>query len=316
MAVDHRYRYVNGMRNIAWLVGFLRKRDGRYFVQQNNNTEQMLPISVPTGFILPSEFTPVEVACHLHGEREDDEQRCTLKVFEVTRPSIRSMPPLSTWLRGKGSPDDFRPFMSNGEIQRELVEKVEQNEEATEHEKALAEWFRFSGNRLDSRLGENANKVFLAGFVGATRFVSPNEHQNHGYGEIYLHQHREPERAIPVRLYNPAALSILKGLRKGHPVAFQGQIRMKVLPDDEGNVRSRNLHVRVDEVFATDPKKDFISDPPAWWSDLFREGRNEAKARPASNPAQGKPAATAPAPPVADDVVLPAPRMADTLDDL
>lgn len=279
MAVDHRYRYVNGMRNIAWLVGFLRKRDGQYFVQQNNNVEQMIPIAVPQGFVLPSEFTPIEAACHVYGEREDDEQRCALKVIEVSRPSVRSMPPLSTWVRGKGANDEFRPFMSGGEIRRELVDKIDQNENATEHEKALAEWFRSSGSRLDSRLGENANKVFLAGFVGATRFVEPNEHQAHGYGEIYLHQHREPERAIPVRLYNPATLSILKGLRKGHPVAFQGQIRMKILPDDEGNVRHRNLHVRVEEVFATDPSKDFISDPPAWWADLFKEGRSEAKAK-------------------------------------
>lgn len=279
MAIDHRYRYVSGMRNIAWLVGYLRKRDGQYFVQQNNNVEQMIPIAVPQGFVLPSEFTPIEAACHIYGERENDEQRCTLKVIEISRPSIRSMPPLSTWVRGKGANDEFRPFMSGGEIRRELVDKIDQNENATEHEKALAEWFRSSGNRLDSRLGENANKVFLAGFVGATRYVEPNEHQNHGYGEIYLHQHREPERAIPVRLYNPATLSILKGLRKGHPVAFQGQIRMKVLPDDDGNVRHRNLHVRVEDVFSTDAQKDFISDPPAWWGDLFKEGRKEAKAR-------------------------------------
>lgn len=278
MAVDHRYRYVNGMRNIAWLVGFLRKRDGRYFIQQNNNVEQMLPIEIPANFTLPAEFTPVEAACHIYGGREDDEQHCVLRAFEITRPSIRSMPPLSTWVRGKGAHDEFRPFMSGGEIQKELVEKVEQNEAATEQEKALAEMFRAS-NRLDSRLGENANKVFLAGFVGATRFVAPNEHQSHGYGEIYLHQYREPERAIPVRLYNPAVMSIMKSLRKGHPVAFQGQVRMKILPDDEGNVRSRNLHVRVDEVFATDPKKDFISDPPAWWGELFREGREETRAR-------------------------------------
>lgn len=277
MAVDHRYRYVNGMRNIAWLVGFLRKRDGQYFVQQNNNSEQMLPILVPQGFIMPSEFTPIEAACHVFGGRENDEQQAVLKVIEVSRPSIRSMPPLSTWVRGKGS-DEFRPFMTNGEIRRELIEKIENDEGATEHEKALVEWFRSSGNRFDSRLGENANKVFLAGFVGATRYIEPNEHQKHGYGEIYLHQHREPERAVPIRLYNPAVHSILKGLRKGRPVAFQGQIRMKILPDDEGNIRHRNLHVRVEEVFVVDRGKDFITDPPAWWGELFKEGRDEAKA--------------------------------------
>jgi hypothetical protein len=47
MAVDRRYRYVNGMRNIAWLAGFLRKKDGIYYVQQNNNVEQMIPLVVP-----------------------------------------------------------------------------------------------------------------------------------------------------------------------------------------------------------------------------------------------------------------------------
>lgn len=279
MAIDYYYRYVNGMRNIAWLVGFLRKRDGLYFVQQNNNVEQMIPFVVPKGFVLPSEFTPIEAACHVYGEREDDEQRCILKALEVSRPSIRSMPPMSTWVRGRGRNDEFRPFMSSGEIRRELVEKIDQDENASEHDKALAEWFRYSGSRLDSRLGENANKVFLAGFVGATRYVEPNEHQTHGYGEIYLHQHREPERAIPVRLYNQAALSILKSLRKGLPVAFQGQIRMKVLPDDDGNIRHRSLHVRVEEVFATNPSKDFINDPPSWWADLFKEGRGEAKTK-------------------------------------
>jgi len=275
MATEHLYRYVNGMRNIAWLVGFLRKKGDQYFVQQNNNVEHMLPLTIPSGFVLPPEFTPIEATCHIYGCRENDEQNCILKVIEITRPSIRSMPPITTWLRGKGNGDNFNPFMSNGQIKREFIEKVEQSEDASEHEKALAEWFRYYGGRLDSRLGENANKVFLAGFVGATRYVEPNEYQNHGYGEIYLHQYREPERAIPVRLYNPGVLGILKLLKKGHPVAFRGQIRMKVMPNDDGTIRSRNLHVRVDEVYATDPKRDFITDPPAWWGELFREGRAE-----------------------------------------
>lgn len=279
MAVDPRYRYVNGMRNIAWVVGYLRKFDDKYFIQQNNNVEHMLPLVIPTGFVLPPDKTPVEIACHIYGDREGDEQQCYLKVIEVSRPSIRSMPPLSTWIRGKGAKDDFKPFLSSKEIKQEFVDKIDQSESATEHEKALAEWFRSSRNRMDSRLGEASNKVFLAGFVGAARFVPPNEHQTHGYGEIYLHQYKEPERAIPIRLYSNAVMSLMKGLRKGHPVAFQGQVRMKILPDDAGNVRSRNMHIRVDEVFAVDPNKDFVAEPPEWWTELFRAGRQEAKAR-------------------------------------
>jgi hypothetical protein len=287
MAISPKYRYVNGMRNIAWIVGYLRKKGDQYFVQQNNNEEQMVPIVVPQNFILPSERSPIEAACHVFGERKDDEQQCYLKVFEVNRPSIRSMPVLSTWVRGSkksgdtpaGTIDDeFRPFLSKGEIKKEFLEKIDSDpDQVSESDKLLAEWFR--SNRMDSRLGENANKVFLAGFLGATRFVPPNEHQKHGYGEIYLHQYREPERAIPIRLYNNAVHGILKGLQKGRPVAFAGQMRMKILPDDAGNVRHRSLHVRVEDIFVVDSEKDFMGDPPLWWGDLFREGRKELHSR-------------------------------------
>ncbi len=277
MAVDPRYRYVNSMRNIAWLVGYLRKVDDQYFVQQNNNIEQMLPLSVPNNFVMPADRTPVEVACHVYAVRKDDEQNCYLRVIEVNRPSIRSMPPFATWIRGKQAKDDFRPFLNSKEIKQEFVDGIDNNEDATEHEKALAEWFQSARNRMDSRMGEASNKVFLAGYVGAARYVAPNEHQTHGYGEIYLRQHEDAEKSIPIRLYSPAAIQMLKGIRKGHPVAFQGQIRMKVLPDDEGQIRSRNLHVRVDEIFAVDPRKDFISDPPEWWASLFREGQKERR---------------------------------------
>jgi len=295
MAMSPKYRYVNGMRNIAWIVGYLRKKGDQYFVQQNNNEEQMVPIVVPQNFILPSEKSPIEAACHVFGDRKDDEQQCYLKVVEVNRPSIRSMPVLSTWIRGAakagaalgdpasagsgGSVDDqFRPFLTKGEIKKEFLEKIDSDpNQISESDKLLAEWFR--SNRMDSRLGENANKVFLAGFLGATRFVPPNEHQKHGYGEIYLHQHREPERAIPIRLYNNGVHGMLKGLQKGRPVAFVGQMRMKILPDDAGNVRHRSLHVRVDDIFVVDREKDFIGDLPLWWGDLFREGRKELQTR-------------------------------------
>lgn len=293
MAVNPQYRYVNGMRNIAWVVGYLRKLDGGCFVQQNNNEEHMLPLVVPNGFVLPSDKTPVEVACHIYGGRESDEQQCTLKVIEVSRPSIRSMPPFATWLRGRETHkgDEFQPFLSAKEIKKEYVDKLKDDAEPSEHDKALAEWFRSSRNRMDSRFGEASNKAFLAGFVGATRFVPPNEFQTHGYGEIYLFQYQEPERAIPVRVYNRSVLSIMKGLRKGIPIALQGQVRMKVIPNDDGSVRSRNLHVRVEEVFAPDARKDFIGPMPEWWGALFREVMAETRAR-SGNPA-ARPAAVA-----------------------
>lgn len=273
MALERNLRYVNNMRNVCWLAGFLRKdAQGNYYVQQNNNEEQMIPFTVPAGYQMPGEFTPVEVACHIFGRRLDDEQQCDLRAIQVVRPSVRSMPAISTWVRGKNAEGKFQPFMSSGQLDKSIMENIESEENASETDKALVDWFRAEGGRIDTRLGANSNKVFLAGFVGSCRYVEPNEHQNHGYGEVYLQQHEDAERSIPIRIYNPAARSILKHLSRGRPVAFIGQIRMKILPDDAGNVRHRSLHVRVEEAHLADRQKDFIADPPAWWSAMFRDG--------------------------------------------
>lgn len=277
---------INGMRNVAWLAGFLRKKNGMYFIQQNNNEAQMIPVTVRDSFKMPQEFMPIEVTCSIGGGREGDTQSCVLNVIDVARPSVRSMPPMSTWVGGAAgevSRTEFKPFLSKDKIKTELVAGVLENEEATAAEIALAELFRTSGDRLDSAVGRNANKAFLAGYIGATRFVEPNEHQGGGYVEIFLHQHKDPLRAIPVRLYSPNAKIIMKGVWKGCPAAFDGQIRMKVLPDDEGNIRSYNLHLRVSDVLVAVNGRD-VKEVPDWWADLFRDGiieRNKSIAVPA-----------------------------------
>lgn len=283
MALNHHQRYVNGMRNVAWLAGFLRKRGDEYLIQQNNNEAHAIPIVVRDNIKMPPEFMPVEATCAIEGVRADDEQACILRVTDLSRPSVRSMPPLSTWVKG-ASPNKsettgdnitaFRPFASQGIIKRDYIDGVKTDVDATPAELALAELFRSSGHKLDSSVGRNANKVFLAGYIGATRFVEPNEHQQHGYVEIYLHQHKEPERAIPVRLYHPDGRIIMKDVKKGCPAAFNGQMRMKILPDDDGNIRSRSLHVRVSDVLVAVNGKDILMTPD-WWGDLFRSGMKE-----------------------------------------
>lgn len=275
----HSYLYVNGMRNVAWLVGYFRKFGDGYYIQQNNNEAQSLPLDISKNINAPDDKTPVEVMCHIYGERSNDAQQCRLRVIKIERPTVRSMPAFATWLRGqgKGENNEFKPFMKAGEIKAEFSDKLS-SEDATEQEKVLAEWFQSSRNRLDSRLGEGSNKVFLAGFVGEKRFVPPNEFQTQGYGEIYLHQYQEPDRAIPIRLHTPAVMQLLKEIRKGRPVAFKGQMRMKITPDDEGNIRERNMHVRVATIYDIDPREDFISGSmPDWWTELFHEGRRETQ---------------------------------------
>lgn len=280
MATDFVSMYLNGMRNVCWLAGFLRKKDGRYFVQQNNNEEHMIPFEVDKNYPLPGEFSPIEVTGHVYGYRLDNEQQCRIKAISVKRPSIRALPMMPVWLLGKKAGDsNFNPFASLSEVKKEILEKEREGkteEEVSETERQINELFALYKGRFDSRLGENSNKVFLAGFAGASRYVEPNEHQTHGYAEIYLHQFREPEKAIPVRVYTRNVQTLLRYAKKGRPISIAGQMRLKVLPDDEGNIRHRSLHVRCDDIGAENIKSDFLGDVPDWWTDLFKEGMSEA----------------------------------------
>jgi len=313
MATDFVSMYLNGMRNVCWLAGFLRKKDGRYFVQQNNNEEQMIPFEVDKNYPLPGEFSPVEVTAHIHGMRLDGEQQCVIKAISVKRPSIRAMPMMPVWLLGKKGKGEFNPFASLNEVKKEVLEKRKDGAEndPSEVEQQINELFALYKGRFDSRLGENSNKVFIAGFAGAARYIEPNEHQTNGYAEVYLHQFREPERAVPIRVYTKNVQNLLRHIKKGRPISIAGQMRMKVLPDDEGNVRHRSLHVRCDDIGAENVKSDFLGDVPDWWTDLFKEGMSDAAkakaaalARIGAAPKESKPAAKETDTPSAREIVV------------
>lgn len=270
--MDYTTKYVNGMLNVVWLTGFLRKKDGGYFIQQNNNTDQMLQIIPPKGFSMPAEYSAITVTGHIYGERHDDRQHAIVKIIQIERPSIRAMPLATAWLGSSMKyGDNFNPFMNDGQIKSEFVEKINENAGATDADKAIADWIKNTVGRMDSRLGENANTAMLAGFVGAIRYVEPNQYQKNGYVEIYLHQHLDSERAIPVRLYNIAARSMMSSLKRGRPVTLYGQLRTKVIHNDEDLpiTQHTNTHLRVTDVNSYDLQKDFLGEMPSWWSNLY-----------------------------------------------
>lgn len=272
MAMDYSTKYVNGMLNAVWLTGFLRKKDGEYFIQQSNNVDQMVQIIPPKGFNMPAEYSAITATCHIFGERRDDKQHAIARIIQIERPSIRAMPLATAWLGSSMKHgDEFNPFLNDGKIKSDFIDKIDEGEGATDSDKAIADWVKNTVGRMDSRLGENANKAILAGFVGVIRYVEPNQYQKQGYVEIYLHQHLDSERAIPVRLYNVAARSMMSSLKRGRPVALYGQLRTKVIHNDKGLpiTQHTNTHLRVTDVNAYDLQKDFLGEMPSWWSELY-----------------------------------------------
>ena len=270
------YRYVNHMLNICYLTGFARDPDakaGVFMLQQNNNRAQAMPITVSPGERLPRDKTPVTVLCHLFGARnEDGESNLVIKAIDIQKPSVRSMPALTTWVKGtsKGSlQDEFRPFSADPSVYNNTHSDTNATSgtEFNDSEQILRDILDATRGRLDTRLGDNANVVLLAGFIDAMAYVNGNEHQKNGYGALLIRQHEDPDRSIPVRLYSNSAHSILKQVAPGMPISVAGQVRMKILPNDDGLVRHTSLHVRVPDLYRADRKKDIV-EIPDWWASI------------------------------------------------
>lgn len=269
-------RFVNGMANIAYLTGFVRNPKGdMFYLQQNNNMDQMLPIHVKSTMRIPADKTPVTVLAHIFGRPGDDNtQNAYISAFDIQRPSVRSMPALTTWVAGGGKnsdAEDFRPFSSGKGIKpslkEEIAEQVQEGEQFTDDEQILRDILEATRGRLDTRLGDNANVVQMAGFVDSMMWVEPNEFQQNGYGAIMLRQQQDQTRNVPIRLYSPAARVIMKNIQVGLPISIVGQIRMKTNPDDKTGGKTSNLHVRVSDIYRVERDKD-IKQTPVWWAEM------------------------------------------------
>lgn len=276
----YRLKFVSSMLNVCHIVGFVRKPTPTgYIIQQNNSIEQGIPVRVAPGSRVPSEGTMIDATCHIFGERVNDEPNCFLSVIATEAPSVRHGLTMTAWRSGLASKsDDFQPFLSGGQLRKDIAERLAKGEKTSVGDKAVQDLLAAAGNKLDSGLGESGNKVILAGFVDLKRYVEPNPHQKHGYGELYLRQHNDRSRLIPVRIYNDDVKSILRNTARGLLVYIEGQMRMKVLPDDAGNIRHRNLHIRTDDV-KPGVRDKHILQIPDWWSEMHQELVEERTSR-------------------------------------
>lgn len=283
------YRYVGGMLNIAYLTGFVRNpTENGFMLQQTNNLELAVPVSVSPGGRLPREFSPVTVLCHLYGQQRDSGERVLdLRAIDVKAPSTRSMP---TWLAWNSSipdhakTDEFRPFGNNGELKGMIADQLGGGKE--DEEDIVRAIIDATNGRLDTRLGDNANVVMLSGLIEAAAIEKANEHQN-AYLGILIRQHKDPTKCIPVRLYSRQLAQHLKSISVGLPVKIVGQARTKIVTSEDGNtIVDKIIYVRCHELKVAERGID-IRIIPDWWQEMKERIMATRKQPPLEAPAAG-----------------------------
>ena len=272
-STESAHGFVGGCLNAAYIAGFLRNREqdengARFVVQQTNNVVHALPVVVKGRFSLPAEKDPVKVIGHLVGHhRPDGERVVTVEALQIDRPSLREMPNHAAWQRDtppEGSPqasDDFRPFFDPND-----------NEEIRS--------IFYGGATMRGR--PCLNVVRVAGFIDAFGFArKPDGTLNKGCIVIALRQLRDPNTALPVRLYGRFAEAFLKNLTVGKPIFVEGFYRVRYAETSNGDNGSGNREP-LPYIWCQNIKvatRGEIQVEPDWWKELLEKRKAEMKER-------------------------------------
>lgn len=282
------YRFVNEMLNISYLSGWVRKstKEG-FLLQQTNSLAHAIFITVEPGTRVPKETTPVTVVCHAYGKkRADGKSVVELRAIDIKKPSSRSMPVELVWKSSlaKGAAiDAFQPFKPDGSFKGLIAEQIDDSEGSEVAD--ILRVLEATKGRLNTKLGENANVVMLAGFVEGAAIVRATHlggKEQRAYISVLLRQHRDAALAIPIRVYDAPEMlpGVLKTIPVGYPISMTGHVQIKVIPnnDDITQIADSFLYIRTRNLSGV-TKGDEIKQEPDWWGDMAKRIANERKER-------------------------------------
>lgn len=296
------FKFVNEMLNVAYLTGWVRKpTKAGFYLQQTNNLAHAVFIKVDSNTRIPKETTPVTVVCHTFGrKREDGKSVVELIAIDIKKPSSRSMPIELVWkssLPPGADIDSFEPFKLDGSFKGMIAEQIDDSESSE-----IADILRVleaTKGRLNTKLGENANVVMLAGLVEGAAIVPATHHggkEQRAYISVLLRQHRDASMAIPIRLHeSPEMLQgILKTIPIGCPISMVGSAQVKVIPNDknEKEIADSFLYIRTRTLSGATKGVEIRQDPD-WWGEMARRIVGERKDRQVKQLQRTTPAAAA-----------------------
>jgi hypothetical protein len=259
------YALRNGMRNIAYISGIARNVSARSgYIQQTRNLNQLIPFELDGTDSMPGwirEGAVIKIIARVTGRlvrRNDDsdskggqQREMVLRVMKFEVPSVLEMPPEAAWAMSvpKGAPS---------------------NDETPEDGK---HGLPFS---------KGSNLVEIAGFVSGVLLrkagvPGPDGKRPSGCLLLNIQQTKNPDEAIPVRVYGKLTEAIESKIKLGSPVYIQsGEARIDVKETGvmlEGDIAevTKVLYVKSQGLFIA--TRDHIAQQPQWAIDLALAGR-------------------------------------------
>jgi len=229
-----RHQYCAGMKNCAYLAGYVRDRTAHgnsFRIQLTNNENLLLPVLLPPGIRLPEEFrerAPMKSICQIRGGKHPvtGEQIPVVYARSFSRANILELPRKSAFEKRvpPEAPDDasFKPFGSG------------------------------------FRPTDACNQVVLAGYVAGIELRRPSVDGDgkeiNGRCTILLRQSRHPEEAIPVTMYGKWTEQVVEIVRPGMALFVEGKYRVRPVKYGEAGADGKQPVIAVPYIHVDPPQ--------------------------------------------------------------
>lgn len=297
------YKFVNRMLNVIYLTGFVvesNRAEGWFKVAQTVNKEQDIVIHMEAGNSrIPANRRMVTATCHvwgkqfpnpktIDGENPEKLPGLYIKAIDVRQANILNIPTAAAYFgkarhrsddnsrvlpKGMEVDESRNPYDDADSLKEEIAQTVE-TEKPTETSdmEVIHRIIEASGGKFNTSLGQNSNVVFVAGCVENAYIKKGNSHSSKDRLEILLRQGEKLDELLLIRYepdFGPAPQAYASRIKKGYPVKILGEIRVKPILDEPGNVLGHHCYIRAREIYSAEIGTE-IQTLPVWWIEKSR----------------------------------------------
>lgn len=292
------YKYVKNMLNVTYLTGFvseINRAEGWFKVAQTVNPEHDIVIYMEPGDArIPSKRRAITATCHIRGEKIDDPKNkqdkklhaIRITAIDISQANVLNIPAPAAYFgkaraRTKLLPKNMQvseernPYDDKGNLKQEIAQSL-QPQNVTNPEdmmEVIRKIIETTGGKLNTSLGQNANVTFVAGCVENAFIRQANEFSPKDRLEIILRQTENVDECLIVRYEpdtGPAPQAYASRIKKGFPIKILGEIRVKLIQDEEGNILGHHCYIRAREIYSAEMGKD-IQSLPVWWIEKSKQ---------------------------------------------
>ena len=282
------FGWANGMMNVAYIAGKMRRSAQNprlLLIQQTPALEQSIPVMLdaPLSETAFPDGTYISVFARMGGRTFVDEAgrakegAALLTALHVRYVEAREVPLDVAQLRLQKALSTMAPAATRGDLKALDIDTPPELEPFGETKPAAVDGMAVDPDERVSML-KGSNVVKVAGIIGFMEHRPANPDLPKGQSTerltLYVQQHGDLSRAVPVRIYGRQASAAVDFYQPGSAIFVAGQLLVDVKKNPEGELRM-TPYIKTFSVELAQPMVHIRTSPyPEWALALYNKGKS------------------------------------------